>query len=132
MDTYRSLLTDTYSAYFAEWEKQALIPKDLYQRTPNEVVDRQRIAHVIKCLRMEREVPYNEVAVLAELQRLVLAQTKAANCYEAFSLAEIAALEEKIQTIGTGGDAWSKLLRLLRHTRSTSMQRYQEARSQAA
>jgi hypothetical protein len=117
-------LTDLYQAVYrgtllTDWEKKALSPKDI-ARTPAEVHSRCRVAEVIRALRREEPPQIEPGQVLSELKSLVLEQTKSLNCYHAFEVEEIKALE----LVVNGLDDWSRLVKLLGQTRELSMKRY--------
>lgn len=122
-------LTDLYQAVYrgtllTEWEKKALSPKDI-ARTPNEVHSRCRIAEVIRCLRREEPPQLDVEQVFAELQQLVLEQTKSLNCYEGFTQAEKDALADRVACLASDMDnVWSKLVMDLGQVREISMKRY--------
>ncbi|GAB3303463.1 hypothetical protein [Hymenobacter tenuis] len=116
---HRKLLGQAYSLEFAEWEKQALVPKDIF-RTPSELADRARIAECMRDLRRALEPALVPATVLNELRALVVKQTKALNCAEVWKPAEV----ERIRSAAAKETDWSRLLLWCRNTRRETMRRY--------
>lgn len=116
---YRDLRAFTSGEEFAEWERQALNPKDVL-RWPHQLHSRARVADVMRDLRAGRTPALDTWTVLQELRELVVEQTKAQNAYTVYSPEEIALLRTTVD----GLEDWSRLVKLLAQVRAKTSHRY--------